>query len=129
MSLLAVGHGVCLSGHCWPSGGSDNYHIPSRGPTDKPHDVCLSADQRSARELYDNGGMSPSSLVAIRTVHHLVPPAIRWRFVWRATSGPLTIAITNGGLPAIYQWATRRNHLSVHRRPTSWCIWQWEGLC
>ena len=76
-------------------------------------------------EGYDSGGMPGTELPYSNTltVHYKVPSAVRWRFVWRNTGGPL-IAITASGTPAIRQWATRQNHLSFHRRPTSWCIWQ-----
>ena len=37
--------------------------------------------------------MSPSSLIATRTVHYLVPSAIHWTFVWRATGGPLAVRL------------------------------------
>ena len=37
--------------------------------------------------------MSPSSLIATRTVHYLVPSAIHWTFVWRATAGPLAVRL------------------------------------
>ena len=108
MTLSAVGHGVCLSGQCGLSGG-ENHTIPSRGHTDKPHDASLSAHQLSAKELYDNSGMSPSSLIATLMVRYLVPSANRWRFVWRATGGPLA-ASQRQQLPLV-------NHQRSNNRP------------